>query len=89
MMFEQWDRIVAYITGRQQGYRLTFDTNQPHVIKTLADLARFCRANASAPGDILTGRREVWLRIQEHLKLSPEKLAEIYGQPKPEGYENA
>lgn len=46
----------------------------------LADLARFCRAEESCFHQdprvhaVLEGRREVWLRIQEHLKLSPEEL---------------
>lgn len=50
----------------------------------LADLARFCRANESTfhtdprAHAVLEGRREVWLRIQQHLKLAPDQLWEIY-----------
>lgn len=51
----------------------------------LIDLARFCRANqtcfrASERETImLEGRREVWLRIQQHLNLSSEQLFALYG----------
>ena len=54
----------------------------------LADLAKFCRADRSTfhadprVHAALEGRREVWLRIQEHLNLTPEQLAQLYGGPK-------
>lgn len=46
----------------------------------LADLKRFCRADTTCfdPDPrihaALEGRREVWLRIQEHLELQPSEL---------------
>jgi hypothetical protein len=46
----------------------------------LEDLARFCRANGSVfhkdplMQSYLTGRRDVWLHIQERLNLSSEEL---------------
>ena len=46
----------------------------------LADLAKFCRAYESCvqPDErmttLLEGRREVWLRLQEHLQLSEDEL---------------
>ncbi len=50
----------------------------------LDDLARFCHANSTihVPGDThgtaqLEGRRQVWLRIQEALRLTDERLQEI------------
>lgn len=52
----------------------------PEGKKVLADLAAFCRAAEStyAPDArlhaVLEGRREVWLRIQNHLQLSPDDL---------------
>jgi hypothetical protein len=51
----------------------------------LADLAKFCRANEStfhtdhAVSDRLDGRREVWLRISQHLHLSTDDLMRLYG----------
>lgn len=54
----------------------------------LADLAKFCRAADSTYHTdntvtyMLQGRREVWLRIQDHLNLSPEVLYQLQtGQP--------
>lgn len=73
-------RARAMIVGRQTSYLQTFDlTSQPN-LDTLADLARFCRANTSTfdPDPrihaLLEGRREVWLRIQNHLNMSPETI---------------
>jgi len=47
----------------------------------LRDLRKFCRADASCfDADprvhaVIEGRREVWLRINDFLTLSPEELA--------------
>lgn len=53
--------------------------------QVLIDLARFCRAAETCviAGDrdktlILEGRREVFLRIQQHMRLSPEQLYQVY-----------
>ncbi len=48
--------------------------------EVLLDLAEFCRANESCFHEdprmhaALEGRREVWLRIQEHIHLTPAQL---------------
>lgn len=53
------------------------------------DLARFCRADQSTfhadarVHAVLEGRREVWLRIQEHLRLSDEELFTLYNGQAP------
>jgi hypothetical protein len=54
----------------------------------LIDLAEFCRANESCfhadprMHAVLEGRREVWLRIQEHLHLTPTQLTALrLGKP--------
>lgn len=56
----------------------------------LADLARFCRAHTSTADKDpmvaarLDGRREVWLRIQQHTKLSNDTLWLLFdGGPPP------
>lgn len=71
---------------RRYAYQTTFKGPLAEVV--LKDLARFCRAHEStfdADPRVqanLDGRREVWLRLQHHLKLSPEKLWELYsGRP--------
>jgi hypothetical protein len=76
---------MNFITGRKRSYQQTFQLNQPANVVVLEDLARFCRANETCvvPGDrdkslVLEGRREVWLRLQQHLQLSPETLFDLY-----------
>ncbi len=56
--------------------------------EAMMDLAEFCRANetcfASDPRvhARLEGRRDVWLRIQEHIHLNPDQLMAIrLGRP--------
>lgn len=50
----------------------------------LRDLARFCYANESTFDANQTvqngreGRREVWLRVQHHLKLTDDQLWILY-----------
>lgn len=68
---------------RQRNYKLTFGSEAgKHV---LADLAKFCRANDTAfhadprVHAALEGRREVFLRIMQHIKLSPDELAALRG----------
>ncbi len=52
----------------------------------LRDLAKFCRANKTCfdpdprKHAMLEGRREVWLRILEHLKLTPDEYWDKYGR---------
>lgn len=66
---------------RQHAYKTTF--KGPVAAAVMMDLAFFCRANESTFHDDprvsakLDGRREVWLRIQQHLKLTPDQLWEL------------
>lgn len=76
---------LAFLSDRKKAYKLTFSLMNPASVRALADLAVFCRANESCvvPGDhdrtmLLEGRREVWLRITQHLNLSPEQLFDLY-----------
>jgi len=75
-------RAKGALKARQTNYRATFMS--PTGEKVLVDLARFCRAHESTfhadprVQAALEGRREVWLRIQEHLKLDPDKLWDLY-----------
>jgi len=62
--------------------------------RVMQDLKVFCRADKSCfhPDSrihaVAEGRREVYLRIQQHLTLAPEELAELYGAvvPATEGH---
>lgn len=73
---------LRLVRERKQAYQFTFSRIGSQDV--LIDLARFCRANRSCfdpdphKAALLEGRREVWLRIQEHLNLTAEELTEIY-----------
>lgn len=70
-----------YLRQRAQSYRAAFEGPGGKIV--LADLARFCRATQSTfhpdqrMSDVLVGRNEVWLRIQEHLRLTDDELWEL------------
>lgn len=75
-----------FLTTRRQAYITAFEGIPGE--KVLADLAKFCRAHGSTghPDPYMAarmdGRREVWLRIQEHLNLSDEDLWKLRGVEK-------
>ncbi len=67
---------------RKRAYTQSFSGVSGEAV--LKDLSRFCRANESCfhPDPrvhaVMEGRREVWLRILEHLKLTEDQLLQIY-----------
>lgn len=85
-MKEMIEALRRALGGRQYAYRTVF--NGPLARDVLKDLARFCRAHESThdanerDSILFEGRRQVWLRIQEHLQLTPEQLWTLYtGRP--------
>lgn len=80
---ERIEAIRDFISRRRNAYCKTFMPTgdlAPYAEEVLVDLARFCRANTSCfhvdprAHAVAEGRREVWLRIQNHLKLTEEQL---------------
>jgi len=75
---------LSYLGLRQKSYQSIFGPAGAAGSEAMKDLARFCFAfeTCAGPDDKLTmlksGRREVWLRIQQHLHLQPEELAALY-----------
>lgn len=76
-------RALDFIRGRKRAYQSVF--SGPAGETVLADLAKFCRAAETCvvPGDrdktfVLEGRREVFLRIGQHLGLTSEQLYALY-----------
>jgi hypothetical protein len=73
-----WD----FLRRRKIDYQLALTS--PAGQGVLCDLAKFCYADrdtfttSARQSDVLQGRREVWLRIQNHLNLTPDQLYEIY-----------
>ncbi len=75
---------LSLLHSRKQAYIQTFDKEDKSNLLVLADLARFCRADRTTfhPDPrvhaVLEGRREVFLRIQQHLNLDTDELSRIY-----------
>jgi hypothetical protein len=81
-----YEKAAVVLGDRQRAYQLALKDAAGAAV--LADLAVFCRADETCvvPGDrdrtyVLEGRREVYLRIQDHLRLTPEDLVEKYTRP--------
>lgn len=80
------EKARAALGDRQRAYLLAFKEDAGAAV--LADLATFCRENETCviPGDrdrtyVLEGRREVILRIRDHLRLTTEALVDKYTRP--------
>ena len=71
--------------GRRLSYHHVFNRENQYTKEVLKDLAKFCRAHMSTFNKDprvqanLDGRREVWLRIQEHLMLTNDEIYELHG----------
>lgn len=80
-----WLHLYDFIRRRRFNYQATF--GPVHGKAVLRDLAPFCRAYTSTFHTdarihaMLEGRREVWLRIQQHLNLQPDDLTDLYLGP--------
>ena len=89
---EMIDRVMSFLRRRSQSYQHVFVG--PRAEEVLADLAKFCRATESAfhPDPrvhaVLEGRREVWLRICQHLRLDEETIWKKYGPKAPTATQN-
>jgi len=79
-------RLIDYWRRQRNNYLTTFRSIAGQAV--LTDLARFCHANKSTfdadpqVAAALDGRREVWLRIQNHLNLTSQELYQLLdGRP--------
>lgn len=81
--YEAYKTVYGFLTGRKRDYQMVFGS--PAGQRVLEDLMVFCRANDTCFNEnervtmMLEGRREVYLRICKHLKLSPEQLVDMFG----------
>ena len=77
------DNAKQFLAQRRTVYSQTFRTSFGE--KVLEDLAKFCRAHESTfhPDPrvhaVLEGRREVFLRIMEHLQFNDDQLYHLHG----------
>lgn len=82
MKIEIVPHVLDFIRRRRRSYLTAWNADLRAV---LVDLATFCRAEASTWGPTdrdtyrLIGRREVWLRLCHHLRLSEDELVALYG----------
>lgn len=83
-MIDKIKNYVNLILRRHIAYNRVFDIKSPHVETVLFDLARFCRAHEPTFHKderlhaLLEGRREVWLRIMENLKMTPDEIYDLH-----------
>lgn len=74
--------LKGLVATRRQNYIKSFEGVYGEGV--LKDLAKFCRAHDTTfnpdqrLSDVLIGRREVWLRISEHLNLTEDELYTKY-----------
>ena len=82
-MNEFLEKAKMLLLSRKQAYEQTFNDG-PNAKLVLKDLADFCRADKSTFHEnerihaVLEGRREVWLRVQKYLQLTPEELWDLH-----------
>ena len=80
-MTDIFDDAISLLTEKKKAYEFTF--TGVHAEQVLSDLAKFCRANSTTFHEdprihaALEGRREVWLRIQKYLNLTPEEILNL------------
>lgn len=78
---------VQGLQERQHAYQIVFSEGAAASV-VLADLAKFCRAEMPTfhadprQHARLEGRREVWLRVKQHLEKSLEDLLDLYAGDK-------
>jgi hypothetical protein len=75
-------RFYRFISRRAGHYCRCFNTPDGRAV--LTDLAPFCFANAACRTERDTGRRDVWLHIQKHLKMNEDELAVLFAGLGPE-----
>lgn len=80
-------KIRFFLSNRKAAYHRVFFGTGIDGRLVLEDLAKFCRAHESTfhsdagLSNQLDGRREVWLRIQQHLQLSDKQVWALYESP--------
>jgi hypothetical protein len=82
------EQAKLFVSQRKAAYSRVFAIQAQDGKFVLEDLAEFCRAHSSTYdpdprlADRLDGRREVWLRIQQHLQLTEQQLWSLYKIPR-------
>lgn len=78
----------TFLQDRKRAYQGTFGENNVAAQAVLDDLRQFCFAERSCYDPdprihaVAEGRREVWLRIKDHLGMSIDELESRYSKVK-------
>lgn len=78
------EHTMNFLRRRKRAYQLIFNPKAPQVQIVLGDLAKFCRATEDTHSGsavntaYLNGRRSVFLRLTQHLSLTPDELFLLY-----------
>lgn len=84
MIKDTIESIRRLIGSRAYAYKVTFNKESAWAHIVLRDLAQFCRAHKTTFHEdprmqaVLEGRREVFLRIQEHLQLTETQIFDLH-----------
>lgn len=84
MIQERQSKIKSLFLKKSLAYNRVFDKENQFTKDVLFDLAKFCRAHDTCfhkdprMSDILEGRREVWLRIQQYLNLDIDEIYKLH-----------
>lgn len=84
MILDSLSKIKNLIRSRAYAYRMVFSPENKYTSDVLKDLAKFCRAHEttfnadSRKHAAMEGRREVFLRISEHLNLTEEQIFDLH-----------
>ncbi len=88
-MTEFVERALAFFSTHSRAYRQVFNRQSPAAQYVLADLAEFAHANdttmrSNDPLELARneGRRQVFLRIQRALNLTPDEMFNLARQKK-------
>lgn len=84
MIAENYHLLMERLGRRSKAYRFVFGAPGTANHDFLVDIMAFCRVNETAWSDDarhharLEGRREVGLRILDHLRLEPDEIVALY-----------
>lgn len=84
MIKDSLSKIQLLFKERKVAYCQTFTKDSRAARLVLEDLAKFCRSSETTYttdprlSNVLEGRREVWLRIQNYLNLTTEEIYRLH-----------
>lgn len=79
---DTFQRFIRFLRPKQLAYRTTFQGSGADTV--LRDLSHFCFACAPTSSERELGRRDVWLHIQQFLRMKEEDLAVLHAKLGPE-----